>query len=355
MGKVLVLKLLSDCQNVGKIYILIRNKKGMNLEERRIAFINHIVFKKIKDTQPQILDKVHAIHGDVSVDGLDISENDEKLLTDVIDIVFHCAANVRFDQTLRDAVNFNTLGTLRILKLAEKMKNLQVFLHVSTSYCHCNESTLEERYYPANENPFGIIEMVKVLKDDTLEVITPKLLNGLPNTYAFTKGLTEDLVHSYIGKFPIAIARPSIVISAWKEPFEGWIEGVNGPTGLTLGAAKGVIRSMHCNPDYQSQTVPVDITINAIIAIAYKRSKLPLNEEYYCNLTDCSEKPMTWGQTIEFGKEIIVKYPMSQMLWYPDGSIKRNYYHHLICSFLFHYLPAYFIDFLMILFGQKTL
>lgn len=48
-----------------------------------------------------------------------------------------------------------------------------------------------------------------------------RLLQGMPNTYAFTKGLSEDLVHSYKDKFPIVIARPTIVTAAWKEPFEG--------------------------------------------------------------------------------------------------------------------------------------
>ena len=81
--------------------------------------------------------------------------------------MFHCAANVRFDLTLKEAVNFNLNGTFSVLRLAEKMKNLQVFVHVSTTYCHCKENILEERYYRANENPFGIMEMVKTLDDET--------------------------------------------------------------------------------------------------------------------------------------------------------------------------------------------
>lgn len=158
-----------------------------------------------------------------------------------------------------------------------------------------------------------------------------------------------------MNKFPIAIARPSIVTASWKSPAEGWVEGLNGPTGLTLVAAKGVLRSMYCNPDYRSQTVPVDIVINVIIAMANERSKMPTGSQYYCNIADCMEKPITWGDTIRMSKEIIWKYPLSQMLWFPSGSIKRNYYHHLICSILFHYLPAYFVDFLMIIFRQKPL
>lgn len=30
-----------------------------------------------------------------------------------------------------------------------------------------------------------------------------------------------------------------IVTAAWKEPYPGWVEGMNGPTGLIIGAARG--------------------------------------------------------------------------------------------------------------------
>lgn len=235
MGKVLVEKLLRDCGELSKIYILVRTKKGVDAYQRREDYVNHMVFDAVRKENPEQLKKVRVVKGDVSMDNLDLNEKDESELINNVNLVFHCAANVRFDQTLRDAVNFNTSGTHRILQLAEKMKHLVVFIHVSTAYCHCNEDVLEERYYPANENPYGVMQMVKLLKDDTLDMITPKLLNGLPNTYALTKGLTEDLVHSYSQKFPIAITRPSIVTAAWKTPFPGWIEGINGPTGLMIG------------------------------------------------------------------------------------------------------------------------
>lgn len=84
------------------------------------------------------------------------------------------------------------------------------------------------------------------------------MLKGLPNTYAYTKALTEDLVNSYSGQIPLVITRPSIgksiysydnktfhtfflslVTAAWKEPYPGWVEGMNGPTGLIIGAARG--------------------------------------------------------------------------------------------------------------------
>lgn len=356
MGKVLVEKLLRDCDELSKIYILVRTKKGVEPFQRREEFVNHMVFDQIRKKMPNQLDKVQVVRGDVSVENLGLNENDENELIENVNLIFHCAANVRFDQTLRNAVNLNLNGTYRVLKLAERMKKIIVFTHVSTAYCHCNEDVLEERYYPAKKNPFDIIELVKAHDDDYLEkVILPKLLNGLPNTYALTKGLTEDLVHSYAGKFPICIIRPSIVTASWKTPFPGWIEGLNGPTGIMVGAGKGVIRSMHCNPELYSEAVPVDISINAIIAVAFKRSKMAKDLCYYCNLTDSGQNPLTWGVSIELGKEILYEYPVSQMLWYPNGSIKSNYYHHLLCVIFFHYLPAYFIDGLMLVFRQKPL
>lgn len=60
------------------------------------------------------------------MDGLDISESDRTELIKNVSVIFHCAANVRFDQPIKDAVNMNTLGTNRMLKLAEQMKLLKV-------------------------------------------------------------------------------------------------------------------------------------------------------------------------------------------------------------------------------------
>lgn len=110
----------------------------------------------------------------MSIDGLGINVNEQQKLIDNITVVFHCAANVRFDQAIEDAVNLNTLGTNRVLKLAQQMDKLKVFEHVSTAYCQCNEEVLEERAYPAPHSPMGIASMSQLLDRDILEYLTPK-------------------------------------------------------------------------------------------------------------------------------------------------------------------------------------
>lgn len=70
------------------------------------------VFDRIRVSNPMQLDKIVVIKGDVSIDGLGISENDRQRLINETTVVFHCAANVRFDQALDGAVNMNTLGNI---------------------------------------------------------------------------------------------------------------------------------------------------------------------------------------------------------------------------------------------------
>lgn len=50
--------------------------------------------------------------------------------------------------------------------------------------------------------------MVNTRPDDFLELMTPTVLRGLPNTYSFSKALAEDLVQKC--GVPAGIARPSI-------------------------------------------------------------------------------------------------------------------------------------------------
>ncbi|XP_058118914.1 putative fatty acyl-CoA reductase CG5065 [Anopheles ziemanni] len=354
MGKIMVEKLLRDCGDIRCIYLLIRSKKGVDPAQRKDEYVKNLVFEQVREKYSDRLEKIRLIRGDILSQGLGLSEADHRELVENVEMVFHCAANVRFDQHIRQAVDINLNGTIRVLALAEKMHKLVSFVHVSTAYCQCNEAVLEEKHYTAPQNPEGISKMVGLLDDDILDLITPRLLNNLPNTYAYTKALTEDLVYQSRGKIPLAIARPSIVTAAMREPLPGWGEGTNGPTGLLIGAGRGVIRSMHCNPEYLADFMPVDMTMNAIIAIGAERMRNPRKDDVmYYNLTSSADNPISWGEVLETGRQVLNENPFCFALWYPDGSIKSNYFYHLLCVIFFHFLPAYLIDFLLFLLRRK--
>ena len=65
--------------------------------------------------------------------------------------------------------------------------------------------------------------------------------------------------------------------------------------------------------------------------------------------------PLTWGRIERLGLDALVKYPMSEVMWYPNGSFKSNLLHHKIDVLMYHYIPAYFLDFVSRLSGRPPM
>ncbi|CAK1546366.1 unnamed protein product [Leptosia nina] len=238
VGKVLVQKLLQSCPEIGRVYLLMRPRRGIGAKCRLSRFISSKVFDNIR-SRPHIFEKLHLIRGDLLLENLGISDEDAQLLRDDCHVVFHCAANVKFDAPLREAVDMNVVGSHRMLELAKSMKNLEVFVHLSTTYCRADLPVLEETLYPTKHDPLEVIRVTRWLDAETLQHLESKLISPQPTTYSYTKCLAESLVSQYEGCFPIAIARPSIVTASLREPFPGWVDNMNGPTGIIVGAGKG--------------------------------------------------------------------------------------------------------------------
>lgn len=66
------------------------------------------------------------IEGSLEQDNLGLSNDDRQKLVDEVDVIFHCAATVRFNEALIKALRVNVLGTKHIVKLAKEAKNLKV-------------------------------------------------------------------------------------------------------------------------------------------------------------------------------------------------------------------------------------
>lgn len=57
---------------------------------------------------------------------LGLFEKDYNFLVENVSIVFHVAASVRFDESIKDATIMNVRGTREVVQLAKQMKNLKV-------------------------------------------------------------------------------------------------------------------------------------------------------------------------------------------------------------------------------------
>lgn len=210
MGKVLVEKLLRSCP-VKKIFLLVRPKRGVEINQRLEDTFNHRLFDKLKEHCPEYLDKVVALQGDITSEGLGLSEEDENELANEVNIIFHAAATINFKEPMRVAVSMNMLGTLRVINLAKKMKNLEALIHVSTAYANCHLQETYEELYPAPLDPGRLIQLTEWFDDKILDNITNDLVQPRPNTYTFTKALAEHILVSEAGdSIPFSIIRPSI-------------------------------------------------------------------------------------------------------------------------------------------------
>ena len=93
------------------------------------------------------MSKVHPVEGDVSLPDLGLSPADRTMLVENVNIVFHVAATVKFNEPLNVAVNVNTKGTARIIQLCKELKHVISVVHVSTAYSNAHLPEIEEKIY----------------------------------------------------------------------------------------------------------------------------------------------------------------------------------------------------------------
>lgn len=355
MGKVLVEKLLRSCPGVKNIYLLMRPKRGQDINTRLADLLNAPLFNRLRVDRDSDLKKIVPILGDITEPELGISQADQQLLTDTVSVVFHSAATVKFDEALKLSVTINILGTKRLVHLCHSMKNLEALIHVSTAYCNCDRFEVKEEIYPPPYDPENIIQAMDWMDDELIQTLTPKLIGNRPNTYTFTKALTEHMLLKESGNLPVAIVRPSIVISSVKEPMAGWVDNWNGPTGIIAAAGKGFFRSMLCHEDKIADLVPVDIVINLMICAAWRTATSRPNDIMVYNCCTGQKAPITWKEFVHQCFLSMRKHPLGDLMWYPDGQCRSNYLMNSICKYTLHFFPAYILDALSWLSGKKPI
>ncbi|XP_044260168.1 putative fatty acyl-CoA reductase CG5065 [Tribolium madens] len=354
VGKVLIEKILR-CLDVKKIYVLVRPKKGKSPTERRAALFADPLFELAKKTRgDDVVKRVEFVSGDIAAPGLALSTSDRQKLAAEAEFIFHCAATIRFDMDLKPAVLLNVRGTKLMLELAKECKRLLNFVHLSTAYCHLNERVLYEKAYQPPADPDSIIKSCELMSNEAVNSIAPKLLEEWPNSYAFTKALGEALVQDQVGKIPLIILRPSIIMPVLKEPIPGWTDNINGPMGLLIAAGKGVLRTMYCKGEAYADYVPVDIVVNVMLCSACDRIVLKNSNRVFYNVTSSAEYKLTFQELVDIGRQTVYnKIPLNGVFWYPDGTMQRSRWVHNLAFFFYQWVPAVVVDILLVCLGYK--
>ena len=95
-----------------------------------IVFCGNQLFHRVQKEKPHLFKKIIPVFGDITKDGLGITNDMKKKLCDEVSIFFHGAATLKLESNLKDAMEMNAWGTWRVLQLAKQMKNLEVSLFI---------------------------------------------------------------------------------------------------------------------------------------------------------------------------------------------------------------------------------
>uniref|UniRef100_A0A2K5RVA1 Fatty acyl-CoA reductase n=1 Tax=Cebus imitator TaxID=2715852 RepID=A0A2K5RVA1_CEBIM len=297
-GKVLLEKSLRSCPKVNSVYVLVRQKARQTPQKRVEEILSGKLFDRLSDENPDLREKIIAINSELTQPKIALNEEDKEVIIDSTNIIFYCTA------TVKDAVQLNVIATRQLILLAQQMKNLEVFMHVSTAYAYCNRKQIDEVVYPPPVDPKKLTDSLEWMDDGLVNDIMPKLIGDRPN-------------------LNMAIIRPLIVGASWKEPFPGWIDNFNGPSVLFIAARKGILRTMRASNSALADLVPVDVVVNMI--------NRPRNIMVY-NRTTGSTNSFHWGEVEYHVISTFKRNPLEQAFRWPNVNLTSNYllYHYWI-------------------------
>ncbi|XP_070505222.1 putative fatty acyl-CoA reductase CG5065 [Chironomus tepperi] len=358
IGKVLVEKLLRSCPGIENIYLLCRSKKGISINERLEEITSSPAFDLLREQNPQALNKIILIEGDVAMLELGISNEDQQILKDKVSIVMHSAATISFTEPLKVAVNTNLRSMRELIALAKGIKNLEAFIHISTAYTNWFKLDVKEEIYPNELNPHDVIHFCERFSDEIVNKANSVLLGKHTTTYTFTKNLAEKLLQMETGNMPTCIIRPSIVTASVSEPKPGWIDSFGAASAFMFQIGAGMFRSIQHVKEHPFDWIPVDKVTNLTIAAAWRTAndkKLNSNTKFpiVYHSTSGDVNPVTCKQAFSVPAVLGKTHPLKNVAWYPSMRFYSSSIGYDLDSYFFHYLPAYWMDIGAKLLGKK--
>lgn len=178
--------------DVKLVYVLARSKKGKSAIERLHDLYSGPLFVLLHKIDPNYMKRIRAVEGNTRELNVGIADDVCQEIMENVNIILHAAADVRFDNTLKELALVNLRGTRELLKLAEQCNNLEMFAYISTAFSHCERKFIEEKFYDVPIDPEEIIRIAEHFEagkgdENTLDVITENFIHPWPNTYSFSK------------------------------------------------------------------------------------------------------------------------------------------------------------------------
>ncbi|EDW00578.1 fatty acyl-CoA reductase wat [Drosophila grimshawi] len=360
LGRMIVEKLLRSTE-VNRIYVLLRPKRGKEIQERICEWKTDPVFALLLNSKPNAMERIVAIAGDCQFADLGISASDCELLKRHVELVIHSAATLSFENPLHLALDINTRATRYMVQLAKEMPHLVAFVYVSTAVSNCVIQHITERFYPEHLNCSAdkVLALREMLDAKLFNSFAPGLVDKFPNTYTYTKALAEQVVQTEADDLPICIFRPGAIVATNKEPVSGWIDNIYGPIVIVYGIFLGILRIVRVNLKANCYIVPVDGCANLILASAWRtaterRQKFRVKSApIIYNYVPSNENMMFNGDLKRFTEEKYDVYPSTKAIWHPIAHTTQIWWVYKLATIFYHLLPGYAIDLVLRMQGQK--
>ncbi|XP_044497779.1 fatty acyl-CoA reductase 2, chloroplastic-like isoform X2 [Mangifera indica] len=334
LGKAIIEKLLRAALDVCKIYLLIKaENEEAALERIKTEIIDSNLFDLVRDMQGKsyqnfMLSKVVPIPGNIGESNLGMDPDLMVEIAQEVDVIINSAATTTFDERFDVAVNINTRGPSRVLDFAKKCKKLCCFIHVSTAYVNIENvgEILNPKSSPLLHPPVDVDAEMKLALDSNLalrgsEEIVQKMKElglerarcyGWKNVYEFTKAMGEILIDKNREEIPVAIVRPSVIESTFKEPYPGWLQGIRMADTFILAYGKGYLPAF-INPEAVIDIIPVDMVVYAIISAMAKHGITRKPELNVYHITSSRVNPVKLKFLFDMAFEHFKSSPIKDM------------------------------------------
>jgi HAD superfamily hydrolase (TIGR01490 family) len=304
--------------------------------------------------------RVTAVAGDVSIDGLGLDEEGRAAIA-ACDLFIHSAATVSFDSPLDSAVEVNLLGPVRIVQLMNELGSTAHLVAVSTCYVAGSrrgaapEELIDESPFfvdvdwrqevdaarrarldaeTTSRIPDRLAKFRKAARHELGAAGTPLLAEktealrsnwvtdrmvaagrarasslGFPDAYAFTKAIGERALVDARGQVPVSIVRPSIIESAFAEPFPGWIRGFRMAEPVILSYGRGLLKEFPGVPEGIVDVIPVDLVVAALCAVAARGPRAD-GEPEVVQVASGAVNPLHYGRLVDLVQSWFTAHPI---------------------------------------------
>lgn len=365
LGQAVLRSLLETTEDV-RVTAVVRPKGSVTGRKRLEQLLRKPVFASFAEQ----LEKDDALGGaadgkarlkeifDARVGVLEGDLTDMPEITEPLDTVIHSASSVSFDPPIDEAFRTNVGGARNLYEALLASGQDPHVIHVSTAYVGGiskglrQEGSLRsdvdwraefdaalaarERVEAESRKPETLRSQIRTAKlqvgrmgpksvaavseEARRDWVEQRLVDfgrtraqsvGWTDIYTFTKAMAEQVAEElWAGSgHRVSFVRPSIIESAMKKPYPGWIDGYKVADPLIMAYGRGMLPEFPGLADSILDVIPVDHVVNVIVALATQDVSRRGDDAYYQVVSGASN-PLPFHEMVTAVREYFTRFPL---------------------------------------------